>query len=81
MAQTLSDVGISNAIVHRQDISRDQLSSLYWLNIVAAIAVFVITLAITPAVVFLFDETELYELIRCRRCSFLSLPLGSNFRC
>ncbi len=32
-ANSFADMGISNAIVYRQDVSREQLSSLYWLNI------------------------------------------------
>ena len=31
------DMGISSAIIHRQDISHDQLSSLYWFNVFVGI--------------------------------------------
>jgi len=31
--QIFADAGISNAIIHHQDISQKQLSSLYWLNV------------------------------------------------
>ncbi len=41
-AQIFTDMGISGAIIYRQDISRENLSSLYWLNILAGIAVFFI---------------------------------------
>ena len=27
------DMGISNAIIHKQQISKDQLSTLYWVNV------------------------------------------------
>ena len=39
-AQAFADMGISNAIIYRQDATRDQLSSLYWLNILAGVVVF-----------------------------------------
>lgn len=39
-AQAFADMGISNAIIHRQDATKDQLSSLYWLNILAGVIVF-----------------------------------------
>ena len=32
--QGYGDMGISAAIIHRQDITKRQLASLYWLNIV-----------------------------------------------
>jgi len=35
--QIFSDAGISNAIIHFQDISSEQLSSLYWLNVVVSV--------------------------------------------
>lgn len=34
--QVFADAGVSNAIIHHQDISQDQLSSLYWLNVMAS---------------------------------------------
>ena len=32
--QTFMDAGISNAIIHKQNITNEQLTSLYWLNVV-----------------------------------------------
>ena len=31
------DMGISNAVVHKKDITNQQLSSVYWVNIASAI--------------------------------------------
>jgi len=31
--QIFADAGVSNAIIHQQDISAEQISSLYWFNV------------------------------------------------
>ena len=38
--QTYTDMGISGAIVQRQDATVQQLSSLFWLNILVGLGVF-----------------------------------------
>lgn len=40
--QYFADAGVSNAIIHQQDITANQLSSLYWLNVVASFSLFLI---------------------------------------
>jgi len=40
--QIFADAGISNAIIHHQDISQSQLSSLYWLNVLVSFAIVII---------------------------------------
>ena len=34
-ARLFADMGISNAIIYRQDSTKEELSTLYWLNIMA----------------------------------------------
>ena len=43
-----ADMGLSNAVIYRQDTTRDQLSSLYWLNVLAGLGVFVAVVALSP---------------------------------
>ena len=50
-AQAFADMGISNAIIHRQDTTDEHLSSLYWLNILAGIVLFFLLVAAVPAIV------------------------------
>jgi len=59
LAQSFADMGISNAIIHRQDATRDQLSSLYWLNILAGVVVFCAVCVSTPLVVIFYHEPRL----------------------
>ncbi len=79
-AQAFADMGISNAIIHRQDSTKDQLSSLYWLNIFAGIIVFCVVCAITPLVVLFYHEPRLSNLLYLTALVFLITPLGQQFQ-
>ena len=79
-AQTFSDMGISNAIIHRQDTTNKQLSSLYWLNIFAAVIVFCLVFASTPLIVKFYSESRLTNLIYLTSINFLITPFGQQFQ-
>lgn len=79
-AQVFADMGISNAIIHRQDTTLDQLSSLYWLNILAGIIVFLMMCASVPLVVAFYCEPRLGGLVHLTALIFLVVPLGQQFQ-
>jgi O-antigen/teichoic acid export membrane protein len=75
-AQIFTDAGISNAIIHRQTNSRQELSSLYWLNVFAGVIVFCLALVATPLLVSFFGDTRLGLLFPCTALVFLIAPFG-----
>lgn len=79
-AQAFADMGISNAIIHRQDSTREQLSSLYWLNITAGIVVAGLVAAAAPLVVRFYHEPRLTNLIYWTAGVFLIIPIGQQFQ-
>jgi len=79
-AQAFTDMGLSSAIVHRQDMSRQQLSSLYWVNIVGGLLVFGLVMACTPAIVIFYREPRLIGLMPWVALIFLVSPLGQQFQ-
>jgi O-antigen/teichoic acid export membrane protein len=79
-AQTFADMGISNAIIYRQDATKEQLSSLYWLNILAGIAVFFVVCVSTPLIVVFYHEPRLNNLIYLTALVFLIIPFGQQFQ-
>lgn len=79
LALAYTDLGVSAAIVHRQDATRHQLSSLYWLNLIAGAAVFALVWLVTPLVVRFFREPALAPLLRALSLMFLIIPLGKQF--
>lgn len=79
-AQAFDDMGISNAIIYRQDTTREQLSSIYWLGILAGILVFATVWAASPLVVIFYHEPRLRDLIFWTSFSFAITPLGQQFQ-
>ena len=80
LAQSFSDMGISNAIIHRQDINAQQLSSLYWLNVIAGILVFFLVLFVTPVIAGVYGEPTLLEVMPWAAMIFLIVPWGQQFQ-
>ena len=78
-SQAFLDMGISNAIIHKQVISKDQLSTLYWVNVLAGFSLFVIISALAPLVANFYEEPELTKLIIIVGFTFLIQPFGQQF--
>lgn len=79
-AKSYADMGISKAIIHRQDVAGDQLSSLYWLSILAGFVAFALVWLSTPLVVGFFNEPRLADLMFWMALTFLITPIGQQFR-
>lgn len=80
LAQSYTDMGISNAIIQRQDTTKDHLSSLYWLEIMAGLGLFMIMILLTPPVVMFFREPRLTEVMAFTSLAFLITPMGQQFQ-
>lgn len=78
-SQAFLDMGISNAIIHKQEITKDQLSTLYWVNVLAGFVLFVIICAVAPLVASFYNEPELTMLIILVGITFLVQPFGQQF--
>jgi O-antigen/teichoic acid export membrane protein len=77
--QMYMDLGISAAVIHRQTYTKNELSSLYWLNIIVGLALFVSMWIVAPWMSFLFREPRVVSLLRVIAISFLIAPIGSQF--
>ena len=80
IGSAFADMGISNAIIWKQDVTSDQLSTLYWLNILASVAVFFITLAVSPIVAAFFHEPRLVNLMLWAAFIFPITAIGQQFQ-
>lgn len=79
-AISFGDMGLSNAIIYRQDSTRDELSSLYWLDVATGFALYGLIAAITPLVVLFYHEPRLTGLVLVAGLSFVIMPLGQQFK-
>jgi O-antigen/teichoic acid export membrane protein len=80
LSQVFVDMGISSAIIHKQNITRNELSSLYWLNLLVGLLVFGIVLSLTPVIASFFNEPRLKELLVYVSFIFLIIPIGQQFQ-
>ncbi len=78
--QAYSDMGISGAIVQRQDATIEQLSSLFWLNVLVGITVFGLILIGAPLMAHLYGEPKLDTLVSYAGLLFLIAPAGQLWR-
>ena len=79
-SQAFQDMGISNAIIQRQDISHTQLSSLYWLNIAAGAVLTLIVIAIAPLVAIFYEEPRITSLMIILSSTFILVAIGNQYR-
>src|SRR5690606_3759209 len=79
-SQAFQDMGISNAVIQRQNISHIQLSSLYWLNIASGIVLTLIVLIVSPFVADFYSEQRIADLIAQLSCVFILVAVGNQYR-
>jgi len=78
-SQTFVDLGMSSAIIHKQDVSINQLSTLYWLNILSAIIVFGVIVLIAPYIAGFYNNLELINLIILTSITIVIQSFGKQF--
>lgn len=80
LADTLSDFGLSNSIIQRKEISKIELSTLYWINIVIGLMVSTIIFIYSGVVSEWLRQPDLKVLIQMLALAFLIIPHGQQFR-
>jgi len=73
-------MGLSAAIIHRQTITRAQLSSLYWLNIGTGCLLFGAVVAVAPLAARLFAEPPVAAYLACAAGVFPVSAVGAQFQ-
>lgn len=73
------DMGISASIIHRQDITHEQLSSLYWLNVASGIVLFFVVYSFAPVLADFYDESELVPIVRILAMTFITSSIGNQY--
>ena len=76
----LSNFGISNAIIHKQEIKHVQLSTLYWLNVFVGILLFILLLLLSPLVVGFYETPILQSLLLYMGFTLIISAFGAQFQ-
>jgi O-antigen/teichoic acid export membrane protein len=79
-SQAFMDMGISNAIIHYKNITHSQLSSLYWLNILAGMLLAIIVISLSPIISLFYEEPRITGLLIALSSVFIIVSLGNQYR-
>lgn len=74
------DMGLSSAILYRQDISKNEYASLYWFNIVFSIILFGLIYLSSPFIASFYEESELISLIPLMALNIILSGVGRQFK-
>ena len=74
------DLGLKTAILHVDNISRKQYSSLFWLNLGFSIFLFALLFLCTPFISNYYNEGELNTLIPLMAFGLVINSLGSHYK-
>lgn len=78
--ELFNDMGLTSAILHKQDITKEQYSSLYWINWIASIIMYVVLLLITPLVASFYNQSLLHTLIPLIGLNLLLSGIGRQYK-
>ncbi len=56
------DLGLSVATIQKSEITRDQVSTLFWLNVVVSVAITVVMIALSPFVSWFYGDQRLLSI-------------------
>ena len=74
------DMGLTSAIFHKQDISKKEYASLYWVNLVFGFIVFGAISLIAPFIASFYDEPTLSRYIIIMAIAVIFAGFGSQFK-
>lgn len=73
-----SDLGLSTAAVQKGDLSQGQMSSLFWLNVAAGLALTLLTLGAAPVIAWFYRRPELLLVTSLLASTFLISSVGAQ---
>ncbi|WP_338788141.1 MOP flippase family protein [Metabacillus sp. FJAT-53654] len=80
IADLFMDMGISNATIQSEKVSKNELSSLYWLNIFCGLFIAVLIWLLIPFFATFFKEDQLNELLIWVVLIFVITPFGQQYK-
>jgi O-antigen/teichoic acid export membrane protein len=75
-----ADVGISNALIHHQESTDEELSTLYWLSIVSGAVLYLGIVLCAPVIAVVFNEPQLQGVLTITGVSLVVIPWGNQYQ-
>jgi PST family polysaccharide transporter len=71
MAAGFADLGLTEATIQRKDITHEQVSTLFWINVSLGLFLSLVTAALAPVLVWFYKEPRLLNITLVVSVSFL----------
>lgn len=78
--QIFLDLGISSGILHKQNITAKQYSSLFWLNIFTGLLLTIILIALSPIIARAYNDSSLVKILSLLSLTVLFASIGSQHK-
>lgn len=79
-SQLFVDFGLSKAIIYKRNITHEQLSTLYWLNIILAIIVYIVLFICSGYIARFYNESTLSTYILVLSAGLIIQSFGQQYR-
>ena len=70
------DLGLSMATVQREEITHEQVSALFWINLMVGTLTCLVTMGLAPVIAWFYDKHELLNVTLCLSVNFVLVGLG-----
>ncbi len=74
------DMGITSAILHKQNIQKREYASLYWLNVIFSLILFALIIVLSPFLASFYDEPLLVPLIALMGVGIIFSAVGRQYK-
>lgn len=74
------EMGLTSAIFHKQDATKNQYSSLYWLNIIISIFLYLFLFLTSKWIADFYEEEVLKNIIRILGLNIIIISIGKQHR-
>jgi O-antigen/teichoic acid export membrane protein len=71
LGQAFADLGLSEATIQRTEITHEQVSTLFWINVAIGLGLTLVTMALAPVLVWFYREPRLFNIALVTSVTFL----------
>lgn len=77
--QMFVDLGFGNAVIFKKDINNEQLSTLYWLNILFSVFIYIVIYLLSPFIADFYNNENLGVYIKIIALMIIIQSIGRQF--
>src|SRR5579872_61722 len=71
LGQAFADLGLSEATIQRKEISHDEVSTLFWINVAIGLTLTLVTAALAPLLAWFYAEPQLNSVTLVMSLTFI----------